>query len=146
MFDVRDESRSIQVRDGDFGDYKRDGTHHIIFAGTALMDDSGVSNIWSPTLFRTTMESTDFVSNAASPPRGEQGDESKYLIQFSSPSLSAVAHAVVRVNLGQAVYLRLNSTVYAVISMDATENHPKQTKKKQFANINHDGCNNWYAF
>ena len=40
--------------------------------------------------------------------RGEHGSESKYLIQFSSPTLSAVAHAVVRVNIGKAVYLRLN--------------------------------------
>jgi len=94
----------------------------------------------APSGTRTPGASTDISYGA--PSRGEHGSESKYLIQFSSPTLSAVAHAVVRVNIGKAVYLRLNSTMYAVISMDATESTMLFPTMEIGA---YDGGNNWYA-
>ena len=104
---------------------------------SGLSVDLGVDR---PSGTRAPGASTDISYGA--PSRGEHGSESKYLIQFSSPTLSAVAHAVVRVNIGKAVYLRLNSTVYAVISMDATESTMLFPTMEIGA---YDGGNNWYA-
>jgi len=94
----------------------------------------------APSGTRTPGASTDISYGA--PSRGLHGSESKYLIQFSSPTLSAVTHAVVRVNIGKAVYLRLNSTLYSVISMDATESTMPFPTMEIGA---YDGGNNWYA-
>ena len=93
-----------------------------------------------PSGTRTPGASTDITYGA--PSRGEYAEASKYLIQFSSPTLAGVAHAVVRVNIGQAVYLRHNSTVYSVISLAATETTMQIPTIEIGA---YDGGNNWYA-
>ena len=79
------------------------------------------------------------------PSRGPHGTESKYLIQFSTVLQTSVAyaHAVVRMSIGDAVYLKVNSSAYSVISVDATQN---PVKIPEVIHIGaYDGGNNWYA-
>ena len=79
------------------------------------------------------------------PSRGPHGTESKYLIQFSTVLQTSVAyaHAVVRMSIGDAVYLKVNSSAYSVISVDATQN---PVKIPEVIHIGaYDGGNNWYV-
>ena len=52
------------------------------------------------------------------PTRGAHGTEAKYLIQFSASlaGSTTVSHTVVRISVGAAVYLRLNSSSYSAVS------------------------------
>lgn len=70
----------------------------------------------APSGSRSPNSNTDVIYG--DPTRGTHGTEAKYLIQFSVDlaASTAVTHTVVRVSVGAAAYLRLNSSTYNVVS------------------------------
>ena len=66
------------------------------------------------------------LSLTAIPREGPHRTGPKYLIQFSTVLQTSVAyaHAVVRMSIGDAVYMKVNSSAYSH-SVDATQNPVK---------------------